>query len=59
MYWIENKVANLHERFNLKTRSPPSTNDYSGKVNPNITFTFSDPKIYKGPVVQGWEPGIW
>ena len=37
--------------------SPPSISDYSGKVDVNITYSFEDPKTYKGPVVQGWEPG--
>ena len=47
----------MHDSWWLVTRQPPSTNDYSGKVDPNITFTFTDPKLYRGPVVQGWEPG--
>lgn len=55
----ESKEANLHEWLhNLNVRSPPSTTDYNGIVNSSIVFTFTDPKTYKGPVLQGWEPGV-
>ena len=60
---MKNDKSLRNENFECKNENrskywtPPSTTDYKGNIDPSVNFTYADPETYKGPVVQGWEPG--
>ncbi len=37
--------------------TPPPITGYNGSIDVGVVYKFQDPETYKGPVVQGWEPG--
>ena len=36
----------------------PVQPEFSGKINKAFNLTFSNPKKYKGPIVEGWGPNV-
>jgi len=38
--------------------SPSRISKYDGPIDKSIRISHSDPKVYKGPVVEGWGPNV-
>ena len=55
---LEGHLGNdKHDTVCLVNMNPVQA-QYSGKINKAVKITFSDPKKYKGPIVEGWGPNV-
>ena len=51
MLKFEFVISKLFSLFQSWTTPPIS--GYTGKINPEIGYTFDDPKTYQGPILKG------